>query len=117
MSPDAWYGTPSFQLNHERIYDHDRQQRQPPRRKTLLRPDQVRHLENTPTDPDKKHYFTATFTRSYQDEQCNWQDTQSFGLSDLLALSKLADQAHTAMHQRMRANNGNARTTQDQHTR
>jgi len=73
--------------------------------------------ENTPTDPDKKHYFTATFTRSYQDEQGNWQDTQSFGLSDLLALSKLADQAHTVINKRMRANNGNARAAQDQHTR
>ncbi len=68
--------------------------------------------ENIPTDPDKKPYFTTTFSRSYQDDQGNWQDTQSFGLNDLLPLSKLADQAHTAIHNRMRANNGNARPVQ-----
>jgi hypothetical protein len=37
----------------------------------------------------------VTFTRSYQDDQGNWFDTQSFGVSDLMTVAKCAFDAHS----------------------
>lgn len=39
--------------------------------------------------------YSATFTRSYKDDQNNWKESSSFGLDDLLLLAKAADEAHT----------------------
>ena len=39
--------------------------------------------------------YNVTFTRSYQDDQQNWFDTQSFGVSDLLTVAKAASDAHS----------------------
>ena len=44
--------------------------------------------------------YNVTFGRLYRsDEDGKWKTTRSFGLNDLLVLSKLADQVHTRIHQ------------------
>ena len=40
-------------------------------------------------------FHSVTFERRYRDSEGNWHSTHSYDLSDLLALSKLADQAHS----------------------
>jgi hypothetical protein len=47
-------------------------------------------------------YYNVTFTRSYKDGD-EWKESDSFGRDDLLALSKLADQAHTWIHEHQQA--------------
>jgi hypothetical protein len=37
----------------------------------------------------------VTLSRSYQDDQQNWHDTDSFGVSDLMTVAKAAFDAHT----------------------
>ena len=44
---------------------------------------------------DNGTFHSVTFERRYRDNEGNWHSTHSYDLSDLLALSKLADQAHT----------------------
>jgi hypothetical protein len=44
---------------------------------------------------DKGTFHSVSFERRYKDAAGNWQTTHSFDTSDLLALSKLADQAHS----------------------
>jgi len=44
---------------------------------------------------DKGTFHSVTFERSYKDVNGKWQTTDSFDTADLLALAKLADQAHT----------------------
>ena len=39
--------------------------------------------------------YCVTFSRSYKDNSDHWKDTNSFGRDDLLALAKVADEAHT----------------------
>src|SRR4051812_38188928 len=39
--------------------------------------------------------YNVTLSRSYRDSQQQWQNSSSFGLNDLLVLSKVADLAHT----------------------
>jgi len=39
--------------------------------------------------------YSTTFSRSYKDNQNQWQESGSFGLDDLLLLAKAADEAHT----------------------
>jgi hypothetical protein len=39
--------------------------------------------------------YSATFSRSYKDDQNQWQESSSFGLDDLLLVAKAADEAHT----------------------
>ena len=44
--------------------------------------------------------YNVTFGRLFRsDEDGKWKTTRSFGLNDLLVLSKLADQAHTRILQ------------------
>jgi hypothetical protein len=50
---------------------------------------------------DQHTFFNVTFSRSYMDEEKKWHDSESFGRDDLLVLSKLADQAHTFICERM----------------
>jgi hypothetical protein len=44
---------------------------------------------------DNGTFHSVSFERRYRDAQGNWQSTHSYGADDLLALAKLADQAHT----------------------
>lgn len=44
---------------------------------------------------DKGTFHSVSFERRYRDTDGNWQSTYSFDTSDLLALAKLADQAHS----------------------
>ncbi|MCY3759017.1 MAG: hypothetical protein OXG96_14955 [Acidobacteria bacterium] len=50
--------------------------------------------ENQGANGDAK-FYTARIERRYQDGDGNWKTTQSFGRNHLLAVAKLADQAHT----------------------
>jgi hypothetical protein len=50
---------------------------------------------------DQRAFFNVTFARTYMDEEKKFRDTDSFGRDDLLLLSKLADQAHTFICERM----------------
>lgn len=43
---------------------------------------------------EKGPYFSTDLTRSYRDDDGNFQDTRSFGSNDLLRVSELARQAH-----------------------
>ena len=40
-------------------------------------------------------FYNVSFDRRYRDAEGNWKSTSSYGRDDLLALAKLADQAHT----------------------
>ena len=42
-------------------------------------------------------FYTARIERRYQDSGGNWKTTHSFGRNHLLAVAKLADQAHTCI--------------------
>jgi hypothetical protein len=42
--------------------------------------------------------YSVTFTRSYKDGD-DWKDSSSFGPDDLLTLAKIANDAHTFVHQ------------------
>jgi hypothetical protein len=46
---------------------------------------------------DKGPYYAVTFERRYRDGE-EWKSTHGFGRDDLLALAKVADLAHTAIH-------------------
>ena len=50
--------------------------------------------ENQAADGEGK-FYAARIERRYQDADGNWKTTHSFGRNHLLALAKLADQAHT----------------------
>ena len=41
--------------------------------------------------------YNTTFSRLYKDGE-SWKSTDSFGRDDLLVLAKVADAAHTAIH-------------------
>jgi hypothetical protein len=40
-------------------------------------------------------FYSATFERSYRNEEGTWQASSSFGVGDLLVLAKVADLAHS----------------------
>lgn len=50
---------------------------------------------------DQRTFYNVTFARTYMDEEKKFHDTDSFGRDDLLLLSKLADQAHTFVCERL----------------
>lgn len=53
-----------------------------------------------PAGDDGAVRYGVTFGKLYRSaEDGKWQTTRSFGLNDLLVLSKLADQVHTRIHQ------------------
>jgi len=62
------------------------------RRKNAHRPHRASIWERT---TDKGTFHSVSFERRYKDASGNWQTTHSFDTSDLLALAKLADQAHS----------------------
>ncbi len=47
---------------------------------------------------DNNTYFTVTFERRYKDGD-QWKSTQGFGRDDLLVLAKIADLAHSKIHE------------------
>lgn len=49
-------------------------------------------------EKDGRSFYSVTFQRSYRDEKGNWQNSDSFGLGDLLLLAKVADQAHSEIY-------------------
>ena len=55
---------------------------------------------------DQRAFYNVTFTRTYMDDQKQFRDSDSFGRDDLLILSKLADQAHTFVCERMAGQRG-----------
>ena len=52
-------------------------------------------------DTDNGVRYNTTFCRLYRDGE-EWKDTDSFGRDDLLVLAKVADQAHTWIHEQGR---------------
>lgn len=50
---------------------------------------------------DQRTFYNVKFARTYLDEQKKFHDADSFGRDDLLLLSKLADQAHSFVCERM----------------
>ena len=40
-------------------------------------------------------FYAVSFERRYRDKEGHWQTSHSFDTEDLLALAKLADQAHS----------------------
>jgi len=42
--------------------------------------------------------YSVTFSRSYKDGE-QWKDSASFGVDDLLVLAKVANDAHTYIHE------------------
>jgi hypothetical protein len=49
-------------------------------------------------EKDGRSFTSVRFQRSYRDEKGNWQNSDSFGLGDLLLLAKVADQAHSEIY-------------------
>lgn len=43
--------------------------------------------------------FNVTFGRLYRDEGGHWKQSDSFGRDDLLLLAKVADLAHSRIHE------------------
>jgi hypothetical protein len=54
--------------------------------------------ENT---ANQRPFHNVTFARTYMDQDKKFHDTDSFGRDDLLLLSKLADQAHSFVCDRL----------------
>lgn len=52
-------------------------------------------------DTDKGVWFNVTFERIYKDGN-EWQSTESFGRDDLLLVAKVADLAHSWIHEQGR---------------
>src|SRR6266852_6191432 len=50
---------------------------------------------------DQRTFYNVRFARTYLDDDKKFHDTDSFGRDDLLLLSKLADQAHTFVCERL----------------
>jgi len=50
---------------------------------------------------DQRTFYNVTFARTYMDEEKKFRDSDSYGRDDLLLLSKLADQAHTFVCDRL----------------
>lgn len=48
----------------------------------------------------------VTVSRSYKDDQGNWQESGSFGADDLLPLAKALDAAHSWIHEQRQAKHG-----------
>ena len=44
--------------------------------------------------------YNVTFSRSYKDVE-QWRDSQSFGVDDLLVVAKLANDAHSWIHEQL----------------
>jgi hypothetical protein len=58
-------------------------------------------------DTDKGARYNTTFSRLYKDGD-EWGNTDSFGRDDLLVLAKVADQAHSWIHEQAQENHDEA---------
>ena len=58
-------------------------------------------------ETEKGVFYSVTFERSYKDDAGKWHTSTSFNGNDLLLLAKVADQAHSKIHE-IRANNRQA---------
>ena len=58
-------------------------------------------------------FYSVSFERSYKDEAGKWQSSATFGVSDLLLLAKVADQAHSEIY-KLRKNDRNAQQPEDE---
>ena len=52
-------------------------------------------------------FYSVTFERSYKDDANKWHTSSSFTGNELLLLAKVADQAHSKLHE-LRANDRQA---------
>ena len=48
---------------------------------------------------EKGTFYSVTFERSYKDDAGKWHTSTSFNGNDLLLLAKVADQAHSRIHE------------------
>ena len=64
-------------------------------------------------ETQKGPMYNVTLTRSYQDEQENWHDTQSFGVGDLMTVAKCAFDAHTWISGEMAKNSSDDKNGSD----
>jgi hypothetical protein len=55
---------------------------------------------------EQQTFHNVKFARTYMDQDKKFHDTDSFGRDDLLVLSKLADQAHTFVCERLASMKG-----------
>lgn len=55
----------------------------------------------------KGTFYSVTFERSYKDDDGKWHRSGSFNAGDLLLLAKVADLAHSKIHE-LRAGDRNA---------
>lgn len=60
-------------------------------------------------DTEKGVRYGVTFERLYRTEDGKWKSTPTFNRDDLLVLAKVADQAHTRVHDLMAASRSNDR--------
>jgi hypothetical protein len=58
-------------------------------------------------ETEKGVFYSVTFERSYKDDANKWHTSSSFTGNELLLLAKVADQAHSKIHE-LRANNRQA---------
>jgi hypothetical protein len=60
-------------------------------------------------ESEKGPWFNVTLSRSYKDDDGNWQNSSSFGTRDLLEVAKLCNEVHTWIYRELakdRAQNG-----------
>src|SRR5271167_2488922 len=57
-------------------------------------------------------FYSVTFERSYKDDAGKYQTSSTFNASDLLLLSKVADQAHSEIF-KLRANDRHDQADED----
>lgn len=53
--------------------------------------------KNEPKKQGGKPFYSVTFSRSFQDDQNNWKDTDSFSGTDLLIVGRLSVRAYDAI--------------------
>ena len=52
-------------------------------------------------EADQKKFYNVTFARTYRDDQNKFHDSDSFGRDDLLVVAKIANEAHTFIHEQL----------------
>jgi hypothetical protein len=60
-------------------------------------------------EADQKTFYNVAITRTYQDEQKQFHDTNSFGRDDLPLVATVADQAHTFIFEQLAAPKSDSR--------
>ncbi|MFI4893590.1 MAG: hypothetical protein ACIAQ0_09190 [Phycisphaerales bacterium JB058] len=65
------------------------------------------------TDGGGRVRYSVTFERRYLDKDGNWQSTTGFGRDELLTLAKVADLAHTRVHEQQASDRAAAQAASD----